>query len=55
MQHEVGAYLQDVCSQFKHHFTVNLNELLERRRKQERKRELSCCKKNIHLLLTTAW
>lgn len=35
---KAGAYLQDVCSQFKHHFTVNLNEFLERWRKQERKR-----------------
>lgn len=52
---KVGAYLQDVGSQFKYHFTVNLNEFLERWRKQERKRELSCCKKDIHLFLTTAW
>lgn len=34
-QEEAGAYLQDVCSQFKHHFTVNLNEFLERWRKQK--------------------
>lgn len=35
---KVGAYLQDVCSQFKHHFTVNLNEFLERWKKRKKKR-----------------
>lgn len=51
-----GAYLQDVRSQFKHHFTVNLNEFLERWRKQEKKPDLSqiSCKKDVHLLLAAA-
>lgn len=34
-QEESGAYLQDICSQFKHHFTVNFNELLGGWRKQK--------------------